>query len=60
VGTVIGVVAAVIIGGGMATGAGFALIEGADPDTSAQVQQKLNAQVKYNPADHPAKLYGNR
>jgi len=60
VGTVIGVFAAVIIGGGLATGAGFALTESADPDTTTQVQEKLNAQVKYNPADHPAKLYGNR
>lgn len=59
-GTVIGVIAAVVIGGGLATGAGFALTKGADPDSSAQVQEKLNAQVKYNPADHPAKLYGNR
>jgi hypothetical protein len=60
VGTLIGVVAAVIIGGGLATGAGYALIESGDPDTSAQVQDQFNAQVKYNPADHPAKLYGNR
>ncbi|MEV7092592.1 hypothetical protein AB0M80_07075 [Amycolatopsis sp. NPDC051045] len=59
-GTVIGAVVAVIIGGGVATGAGYALIKGADPDTSAPVQQKLNAQVKYNPADHPLKLYGDR
>lgn len=59
-GTVIGAVVAVIIGGGVATGAGFALIQGADPDTSAPVQEKLNAQVKYNPADHPLKLYGDR
>lgn len=59
-GTVIGVVAAVIIGGGLATGAGFALTKGADPDASAQVQDKLNAQVKYNPADHPNKIYGDR
>ncbi|GAB3161658.1 hypothetical protein [Amycolatopsis sp. NPDC004378] len=59
-GTVIGVVAAVILGGGVATGAGFALIQGADPDSSAQVQEKLNAQVKYNPADHPNKIYGDR
>ena len=59
-GTIIGVVAAVIIGGGLATGAGFALTQGADPDSSAQVQEKLNTQVKYNPADHPNKLYGNR
>ena len=59
-GTVIGVIAAVLIGGGTATGAGFALIAGADPDSSAQVLEKLNAQVKYNPADHPNKLYGNR
>ncbi|UOZ07218.1 MULTISPECIES: hypothetical protein [unclassified Amycolatopsis] len=59
-GTLIGVVAAVIIGGGLATGAGFALIQSADPDSTAQVQDQLNAQVKYNPADHPAKLYGNR
>ncbi|MEV7037055.1 hypothetical protein [Amycolatopsis sp. NPDC051061] len=59
-GTVIGLVAAVIIGGGLATGAGFALTKGADPDNSAQVQEKLNAQVKYNPADYPNKLYGNR
>ncbi|MEV6831688.1 hypothetical protein [Amycolatopsis sp. NPDC051102] len=58
-GTVIGAVVAVIIGGGVATGAGFALIKGADPDTSAPVQEKLNAQVKYNPADHPLKLYGD-
>jgi hypothetical protein len=60
VGTIIGVVAAVIIGGGLATGAGFALIESSDPDSSAEVQHQLNAQVKYNPADNPAKLYGNR
>jgi len=60
VGTVIGVVAAVILGGGLATGAGFALTKGADPDSSAQVQEKLNAHVKYNPADHPGKIYGNR
>ncbi|WP_328449974.1 MULTISPECIES: hypothetical protein [unclassified Amycolatopsis] len=59
-GTLIGVVAAVIIGGGLATGAGFALIQSADPDSAAQVQDQFNAQVKYNPADHPAKLYGNR
>ncbi|MEU0795373.1 hypothetical protein ABZ342_35370 [Amycolatopsis sp. NPDC005961] len=59
-GTIIGVVAAVIIGGGLATGAGFVLTTGGDPDSSAQVQEKLNAQVKYNPADHPTKLYGNR
>ncbi|MEV4150667.1 hypothetical protein AB0J40_43925 [Amycolatopsis sp. NPDC049691] len=59
-GTVIGVVAAVILGGGLATGAGFALTKGADPDSSAQVQEKLNAHVKYNPADHPGKIYGNR
>ena len=59
-GTVIGVVTAIILGGGAATGAGFALITGADPDSSAQVQEKLNAQVRYNPADHPNKLYGNR
>ncbi|MFJ7216228.1 hypothetical protein [Amycolatopsis sp. NPDC098790] len=59
-GTVIGVVAAVILGGGLATGAGFALTKSADPDSSAQVQEKLNAQVKYNPADHPGKIYGNR
>jgi hypothetical protein len=60
VGTVIGVIAAVVIGGGAATGAGFALVTSADPDASAQVQDQFNAQVKYNPADHPAKLYGNR
>jgi hypothetical protein len=60
VGTIIGVIAAVIIGGGLATGAGFALTQGADPDSAAQVQEKLNANVKYNPADHPNKLYGNR
>ncbi|EOD64068.1 hypothetical protein [Amycolatopsis vancoresmycina] len=59
-GTLIGAVVAVIIGGGVATGAGFALIKGADPDTAAPVQEKLNAQVKYNPADHPLKLYGDR
>ncbi|MEU5264588.1 hypothetical protein [Amycolatopsis sp. NPDC021455] len=59
-GTVIGVIAAIVIGGGAATGAGFALIKSADPDSSAQVQQQLNAQVKYNPADHPNKFYGNR
>ncbi|SFW69779.1 hypothetical protein [Amycolatopsis australiensis] len=59
-GTVIGAVAAVIIGGALATGASFALTQGADPDTAAQVQEKLNAQVKYNPADHPNKIYGNR
>ncbi|RSM43607.1 hypothetical protein DMA12_18630 [Amycolatopsis balhimycina DSM 5908] len=59
-GTVIGVIAAIIIGGGTATGAGFALISSADPDSSAQVQEKLNAQVKYNPADHPNKIYGDR
>lgn len=58
-GTVIGAVVAVIIGGGVATGAGFALIQTADPDTSAPVQQQLNAQQKYNPADHPLKLYGD-
>jgi hypothetical protein len=60
VGTLIGVVAAVIIGGGLATGAGFVLTESQDPDASAQVQQQLNAQIKYNPADHPNKIYGNR
>ena len=27
---------------------------------SAPLQQKLNAQVKYDPADHPNKIYGNR
>ena len=59
-GTVIGVVVAVILGGGLATGAGFALTQSEDPDTSAPVQQKLNAQVKYDPADHPNKIYGNR
>jgi hypothetical protein len=60
VGTVIGVIAAIVIGGGAATGAGFALITSADPDSSTQVQQKLNAQIKYNPADHPNKIYGDR
>ncbi len=59
-GTVIGAIVAVIIGGGAATAGGFALIQGADPDTAASVQQKLNAQVKFNPADHPQKLYGDR
>jgi hypothetical protein len=60
VGTVIGVIAAIVIGGGTATGAGFALINSADPDSSAQVQQKLNARTKFNPADHPNLIYGNR
>jgi hypothetical protein len=60
VGTIIGVIAAVIIGGGAATAGGLALIEGADPDASAQVQQKLNAHFKYNPADHPNTVYGKR
>lgn len=59
-GTVIGAIVAVIIGGGMATAGGFALTQTADPDTAAPVQQKLNAQVKFNPADHPLKLYGDR
>ena len=58
-GTVIGAIVAVIIGGGAATAGAFALITSADPDTAAPVQQKLNAQVKYNPADHPLKLYGD-
>ena len=59
-GTVIGVIAAIVIGGGTATGAGFALLQSADPDSSAQAQEKLNAQVKYNPADNPNKIYGDR
>lgn len=56
----IGVVAAVLIGGGVATGATYALIQSNDPDSAAQVQQKLHAPDKYNPGDHPNKIYGNR
>jgi hypothetical protein len=54
----VGVVAAIIIGGGVATGAGFVLTQTSDPDTSAQVQKKL--QTKYNPMLHQDDIYGQR
>ena len=56
----IGVVAAIIVGGGLATGAGFALTETSDPDTSAQVQTKLHNSNRYNPMVNPDDIYGQR
>ena len=59
-GVLIGVVAAVILGGGLATGAGYALTETNNPDTTAQVQTKLHQAHKYDPLLDPNDIYGQR
>ncbi|WP_410661025.1 hypothetical protein [Amycolatopsis sp. lyj-112] len=58
-GTLIGTVAAVIIGLATAAGGSYALTSSADPDAAPQVQAKIKEQ--FNPNTRPDHvIYGNR
>ena len=56
--TLVGAVAAILAGLGLAAGGSFALVSTSDPDTTTTVEARF--QDKYNPLDNLPTIYGNR
>jgi hypothetical protein len=56
--TLIGAIITVVAGLGLAAGGSLALVSASDPDTTPQVEAKINE--AFNPQSNPLTIYGNR